>query len=69
MSEERFDRIESQLSQLIQGMGTMQRDITNIKQVVSETRTDVAALSSRLDRSPRIQFGLRFAMCLRIIAK
>jgi chromosome segregation ATPase len=70
MSEERFDRLESQLSQLIQGMGTMQQDmatkqdlammqqnmtvmqqdITNIKQVVSETRTDVAALSSRLDR-------------------
>jgi chromosome segregation ATPase len=64
MSEERFDRLESQLSQVIQGMGimqqgitvmqqnmtVMQQDITNIKQVVSETRTDVAALSSRLDR-------------------
>jgi FtsZ-binding cell division protein ZapB len=83
MSEERFDRLESQLSQVIQGMGimqqgitvmqqnmtVMQQDITNIKQVVSETRTDVAALSSRLDRSPRILYGSRFGMLSKTIVR
>jgi predicted RNase H-like nuclease (RuvC/YqgF family) len=54
MSEERFDHLEALINSLgmtlTERMDLMQRDITNIKQVVSETRTDVAALSSRLDR-------------------
>lgn len=61
MSEERFDRLEALITSIgttlteridimQQDITVMKQDITNIKQVVSETRTDVAALSSRLDR-------------------
>jgi citrate synthase len=43
MSEERFDRLEAQLSQVIQGMGMMQQNMTVMQQ-------NMTALESRLDR-------------------
>lgn len=42
MSEERFDRLEGQLTQIIQAMGTMQQNIDAL-------REDVTALRHRLD--------------------
>ncbi len=62
MSEERFDRLESQLAQVIQAIGTMQQNMTSmqqnmatkqdmavIQQTVSDIRTDIAVLSERVD--------------------
>lgn len=41
MSEEKLDLIQSQLSQLLQGMNTMQQDIVGIKQdIVSMKQND-----------------------------
>lgn len=41
MSEEKLDLIQSQLSQLLQGMNTMQQDIVSIKQdIVSMKQND-----------------------------
>jgi ubiquinone biosynthesis protein UbiJ len=56
MSEERFDRLESQLAQVIQAIGTMQQnmatkqDLAVVQQTVSDIRTDIAVLSERVDR-------------------
>ncbi len=55
MSEERFDRLESQLAQVIQAIGTMQQnmatkqDLAIVQQTVSDIRTDIAVLSERVD--------------------
>jgi hypothetical protein len=62
MSEERFDRIESQLNQVIQAIGAMQQnmiamqqnmatkqDLAVVQQTVSDIRTDIAVLSDRVD--------------------
>jgi uncharacterized coiled-coil protein SlyX len=55
MSEERFDRLESQLAQVIQAIGTMQQNIATkqdlaiVQQTVSDIRTDIAVLSERVD--------------------
>jgi uncharacterized coiled-coil protein SlyX len=55
MSEERFDRLESQLAQVIQAIGTMQQnmatkqDLAVVQQTVSDIRTDIAVLSERVD--------------------
>jgi ubiquinone biosynthesis protein UbiJ len=55
MSEERFDRLESQLSQVIQAIATMQQNIATkqdlavVQQTVSDIRTDIAVLSERVD--------------------
>ena len=62
MSEERFDRLENQLAQVIQGMTVMQQNIVDIQQnmatkqdlalvqrTVSDIRTDIAVLSERVD--------------------
>ena len=62
MSEERFDRLESQLSQVIQAIGTMQQnmatkqDLAAVEQKVSAmqnnidaVREDVIALRHRID--------------------
>jgi uncharacterized coiled-coil protein SlyX len=63
MSEERFDRLESQLAQVIQAIGTMQQnmaamqqnmatkqDLAVVQQTVSDIRTDIAVMSERVDR-------------------
>ncbi len=52
MSEERFDRIEAQISELremmqqnMQNMNTMQQDITVMKQDITATKQNLNALS------------------------
>jgi chromosome segregation ATPase len=52
MSEERFDRIEAQISELrelmqqnMQNMSTMQQDITVMKQDITATKQNLNALS------------------------
>jgi chromosome segregation ATPase len=42
MSEERFDRLESQLSQVIQGMGMMQQNIIGLQQNMSAMQQNMA---------------------------
>ncbi len=56
MSEERFDRLEGQLAQLIQAVGTMQQNIGTIQQNmgamnqnIDALREDVIALRHRID--------------------
>ena len=44
MSEEKLDLIQNQLSQLLQGMGTMQQDVGVLKQDVSELKQDIVAM-------------------------
>jgi hypothetical protein len=61
MSEERFDRLESQLTQIIQGMTVMQQnmavmqqnmatkqDLALVQQTVSDIRTDISILGERI---------------------
>jgi uncharacterized coiled-coil protein SlyX len=55
MSEERFDRLENQLVQVIQAISTMQQnmatkqDLAVVQQTVSDIRTDIAVLGDRVD--------------------
>jgi polyhydroxyalkanoate synthesis regulator phasin len=49
MSEERFDRIESQLTQVIQAIGTMQQNMGAMNQNIDALREDVIALRHRID--------------------
>ena len=56
MSEERFDRLENQLTQVIQSIATMQQHISGIEQKVSgieqnvnAAREDIASLRNRID--------------------
>jgi FtsZ-binding cell division protein ZapB len=56
MSEERFDRLEGQLTQLIQSVGTMQQNISTMQQNmgamnqnIDALREDVIALRHRID--------------------
>jgi predicted nucleic acid-binding Zn-ribbon protein len=44
MSEEKLDLIQNQLSQLLQGMGTMQQDVGVLKQDVGVLKQDVSEL-------------------------
>jgi hypothetical protein len=61
MSEERFDRLENQLNQVIQGMTVMQQnmavmqqnmatkqDLALVQQTVSDIRTDISILGERI---------------------
>ncbi len=56
MSEERFDRLENQLTQVIQAIGTMQQNISTMQQNmgamnqnIDALREDVIALRHRID--------------------
>jgi FtsZ-binding cell division protein ZapB len=56
MSEERFDRLENQLIQVIQSIATMQQHISGIEQKVSgieqnvnAAREDISSLRNRID--------------------
>jgi chromosome segregation ATPase len=44
MSEEKLDRIQNQLNQLLQGMSTMQQDVGELKQDVGELKQDIGAM-------------------------
>jgi hypothetical protein len=54
MSEERFDRLESQLNQVIQAVTVMQQnmatkqDLALVQQTVSDIRTDISILGERI---------------------
>jgi predicted nucleic acid-binding Zn-ribbon protein len=47
MSEERFDRLESQLTQVIQGMAVMQQNMTVMQQNMA-TKQDLAAVEQKV---------------------
>jgi regulator of replication initiation timing len=49
MSEERFDRLESQLTQVIQAIGTVQQNMGAMNQNIDALREDVTALRHRID--------------------
>lgn len=49
MPEERFDRIENQLTQVIQSIATMQQNMTTMNQNINAVREDVIALRQRID--------------------
>jgi FtsZ-binding cell division protein ZapB len=49
MSEERFDRLENQLSQVIQSIATMQQNMTAMNQNINAVREDVIDLRHRID--------------------
>jgi uncharacterized coiled-coil protein SlyX len=49
MSEERFDRLENQLTQVIQSIATMQQNMTAMNHNIDAVREDVIALRQRLD--------------------
>jgi chromosome segregation ATPase len=49
MSEERFDRLESQLSQVIQGMGMMQHNMATMQQNMTVVEQKVSAMQNNLD--------------------
>jgi regulator of replication initiation timing len=49
MSEERFDRLESQLTQVIQAIGTIQQNMGAMNQNIDALREDVIALRHRID--------------------
>jgi FtsZ-binding cell division protein ZapB len=49
MSEERFDRLENQLTQVIQAIGTMQQNMGAMNQNIDALREDVIALRHRID--------------------
>lgn len=49
MSAERFDRLENQLTQVIQSIGTMQQHISGIEQKVVGIEQKVAAMQNNID--------------------
>jgi hypothetical protein len=49
MSEERFDRLENQLTQVIQSIATMQQNMIAMNQNINAVREDVIALRQRID--------------------
>ena len=49
MSEECFDRLEGQLAQIIQAVGTMQQNMGGMNQNINALREDVIALRHRID--------------------
>jgi hypothetical protein len=49
MSEERFDRLENQLTQVIQSIATMQQNMVAMNQNINAVREDVIALRQRID--------------------
>lgn len=49
MSEERFDRLENQLSQLIQAVGTMQQNMGAIQQNINTMQQNMGAMNQNID--------------------
>jgi predicted nucleic acid-binding Zn-ribbon protein len=48
MSEERFDRLESQLTQVIQGMAVMQQNMASMEQKVSGIEQKVSGIEQKV---------------------
>jgi chromosome segregation ATPase len=49
MSEERFDRLEGQLTQLIQSVGTMQQNISTMQQNIGTMQQNMGAMNQNID--------------------
>jgi FtsZ-binding cell division protein ZapB len=49
MSNERFDRIESQLAQVIDGMGAMQTNMITLQTNMTTLQTNMTAMQNRID--------------------
>ncbi len=49
MSEERFDRLENQLSQLIQAVGTMQQNVGAMQQNINIMQQNMGAMNQNID--------------------
>ena len=49
MSEERFDRLESQLTQVIQAIGTMQQNMGTMQQNISAIQQNMGAMNQNID--------------------
>ena len=48
MSEERFDRLESQLTQVIQAIGTMQQNLVSVEQKVTGIEQKVVGIEQKV---------------------
>jgi uncharacterized coiled-coil protein SlyX len=57
MSEERFDRLEAQLNQVIQAIGSMQQNMATMQQNMS-TKQDVAAVGHKVSGIEQRVFGI-----------
>ena len=49
MSEERFDRLENQLSQLIQAVGNMQQNMGTMQQNINTMQQNMGAMNQNID--------------------
>ena len=49
MSEERFDRLENQLTQVIQAIGTMQQNIGTMQQNIGTIQQNMGAMNQNID--------------------
>ena len=49
MSEERFDRLENQLTQVIQAIGTMQQDMGTMQQNIGTIQQNMGAMNQNID--------------------
>jgi DNA anti-recombination protein RmuC len=49
MSEEKLERIENQLSQVIQAVGTMQQNMTVMQQNMTVMQQNMMAMQNRMD--------------------
>jgi chromosome segregation ATPase len=49
MSEERFDRLESQLTQVIQGMTVIQQNMSVMQENMSVMQENMSAMQNRID--------------------
>jgi hypothetical protein len=48
MSEERFDRLENQLNQVIQGMSVMQQNITGMQQNITGMQQNITVIQENM---------------------
>jgi chromosome segregation ATPase len=59
MSEERFDRLENQLTQVIQAIGTMQQHVTGIEQRVTGIEQKIVSLEQNVNAARQDIISLR----------
>jgi chromosome segregation ATPase len=48
MSDERFDRLENQLSQVIQAIGTMQQNMATMQQSIGTMQQEITAVNQKV---------------------
>ncbi|NJR32710.1 MAG: hypothetical protein HC778_07700 [Chamaesiphon sp. CSU_1_12] len=59
MSEERFDRLEGQLTQLIQAVGTMQQNIVTMQQNIVTIQQNMGVMNQNINALREDVIGLR----------